>query len=126
MKLPSGAELRVTLSPFATGRALYQAVCEELKTLKFDPTAQVDVNFRKDVFCTLLSSKAIETCIWDCMKKSLYNNLPITEDTFEPELARQDYIPVLMEVGTVNILPFTKNLSAELSVILAALSSNPV
>jgi len=126
MKLPSGAELEITLSPFATSRALFQAILDESKLLKLDPKADVDVNLLKDLFCTFLSSKKIEACIWECMKRATYNGLKITEDTFEPEAARDDYFSVCFETTKANILPFTKSLYAQYGHILAILKNSLV
>lgn len=118
MKLPSGAELKVTLAPFADSRALYQAVLAEMKGLKLDPKQEIDATFWKDVFCTILSSKKIERAIWKCMTRATYCGLKIDENTFEPKEARDDYFYVMKEVAKENLLPFTKSLGAEYSAIL--------
>lgn len=121
MKLPSGAELKVTLSEFMVSKALYQAIAEEAKSLKLDPKAEVDVNLYKDLFCSALSSKRIEECLWECMKRATYNGVKITPDVFEPEDARDDYIVVCMEVARINVLPFMKSLYAQFSTVLPEL-----
>lgn len=118
MKLPSGAELKVTLSPFAISRDLYQSILEEAKGLRLDPKSEVDVNLFKDIFCSALSSKKIESCTWECLKRATYNGLKVDGDTFEKEEARQDYIPACYEVARANVMPFMKGLSAEFSPIL--------
>ncbi len=116
--LPSGAKLSITLAPFKDSKTLYQAVLEEMKTLKLDPEADVDVNLWKDLFCTFLSSKKIETALSACMQRALYNNLKISDDTFEPEAARDDYLTVAWEVAYANVLPFLKSLSAQYAPLL--------
>lgn len=123
--LPSGAKLRVTVSPFAISRALYQAILEESKGLKLDPKAEVDANLFKDLFCVGLSSKKIEACLEACLEKCLYNDKRITADTFEPVEARDDYIQVCFEVAKENIQPFTKSLYAKYAHILGKLE-NPL
>lgn len=123
--LPSGAILEIGLSPFASSKALYQACLEEGKGLELDPKAEVDANLFKDIFCVGLSSKKIEACLWKCMEKSLYNEMKITEDTFEPVEARDDYLTVCFEVAKANIMPFTKSLYAQYSPILAMLKKDP-
>ena len=111
--LPSGAMLKISLSPFKVARELYRAVLEEAKGLKFDPKQEIDVNMFKDLFCTAVSSRKIEETLWECFKKATYNGLGITEDTFEPLDARDDYLTACLEVAKVNILPFTKSLFAQ-------------
>lgn len=114
IKLPSGAELRITLAPFADSKALYQAMLEEMKVLKIDPSAQIE-NLVKDIFCIGLSSQKVEAALKVCLARATYNKIRIDENTFEPEEARQDYIPLCFNVATENIRPFMKSLYAEFS-----------
>ncbi len=118
VQLPSGAILKITLSPFAVAKELFQAVSEEAKILKLNAEMEIDVNLIKDIVATGLASKKIEACIWECMKKATYNGLKITDETFEPEQARQDYLTVILEVAKENIMPFTKSLFAQYGDIL--------
>ncbi len=118
MKLPSGAELIITVAPFAVSRALYQSLLEEAKSLRIDPLSEIDVNLWKDVFASALSSKKVESCLEECMKRATYNGKRIDQDTFEPVEARQDYISVCFEVTKENVAPFTKSLYAEYKAIL--------
>lgn len=124
IKLPSGAELSIDVAPFADARALYQACLEEGKILRLDPTAEVDANLFKDLLCTALSSKKIEAAITKCMERALYNKLKITNDTWEPVEARDDYMTACLEVAKENILPFTKSLYAQYAGLLERF--NPV
>jgi hypothetical protein len=116
--LPSGAKLKITVSSFAVARDLFQAVSEELKGLHFEHSTEIDIGFFKDLFCTGMASKKIEKCLWECMKKATYNDLRISEDTFEPVEAREDYIPVMLEVAKENLVPFTKSLYASFGEVL--------
>jgi len=112
VSLPSGATLKITPAPFSDARDLYQAVLRESKHVQLDFEKELPL-FIKDFFCTAFSSKAIEKIVWDCMKRCIYNDLKITEDTFEPVEAREDYIKVIAEVTIENITPFLKSLFAE-------------
>jgi hypothetical protein len=125
MKLPSGAELRITLAPFSDANALLQVALEELKNLKMAYSTEIDTNFIKDIICAGLSSKKFEAALWKCMERALYNNLKITEQTFEPAEARQDYFMVCFEVAKENIVPFTKTLMPLLSQVREILAKNP-
>lgn len=118
IKLQSGATLRITLAPFTESRQLFQAVLKEMGHLKLDDMADVDANFFKDIFCALLSSKEVEKEIWICMGRALYNDEKITEETFEDEKAREDYIAVCYEIAWVNIGPFMKGLYAKLTPLI--------
>lgn len=118
VKLPSGATLQITVASFSESKALYMAVADEMKGLRLDPKAQVDVNFWKDLFMTGIASAKIEAALQPCMKRSLYNSARIGGDTFEPVEARDDYFQVCYEVAKENIAPFTKSLYAQYAGIL--------
>jgi hypothetical protein len=98
---------------------------EEAKTLKVDAGTDLDVNLWKDLFCASLSSRKIESCLWECMKRALYNGQRITEETFEPNEARVDYLEVSYEVAKHNVTPFLSGLSARFAPLLAKIKSNP-
>jgi hypothetical protein len=125
IQLPSGAQLKIQLAPFADGKALQMALLEEAKCLRLDMTAEVDGNFYKDIFCSAFSSKKIEAAVWKCMERALYNDQKITMDTFEPEAARDDYITVVFEVAAENVRPFTKSLYASFAAITRMIQSDP-
>ena len=127
MKLPSGAELEITLAPFSDGRSLYQALLEELRPMKMDDQAEVDVNLFKDLFCAGFSSKKVESALFACMKRCTYNGVRIVDvdAIFEPETAREDYFSVCFEVAKRNLTPFTKDLYAKFSQVQGLLKSSP-
>lgn len=121
--LPSGAKLEITVAPFRISKALYQAMADEAKALKLDPAAEVDVNFWKDLFCIGVASPAIEDKIWACLDRATYNGLKITQETFEPIEARDDYLTACFEVAQDNVRPFTKSLFVRYSVLFQGLLS---
>lgn len=120
--LPSGAILTLYPSPFKDARKLMQALVEEIREIKVDPNQQVDVNMWKDFICAGLASQEIERALQPCMYRCLYDDFKITDDTFEPIAARNDYLTVVMEVVKENVLPFTKSLYAEFANIIEKLT----
>ncbi len=124
VKLPSQAELKITPAPFAEAKALYQAILAEAKGTRIDFTTDIDMNFMKDLACLAFSSKSIEDAVMVCMKRALYNGKNINQDTFEPEEAREDYIPAMVEIAKVNIAPFMKSLYAQLRALPALIQSS--
>lgn len=122
--LPSGKILRIDLAPFADSKALYQAVLEELRTVPMRDEDEIGVNMLKDLFCTGLSSKRVDKALEKCLARCLYDNTKITDEIWEPEEARGDYMKVLLEVAKENIVPFVKSLSAEFSLIRGLLRSD--
>lgn len=123
--LPSGRKLEITMGSFVESKALYTAAMEELKGIKLDPNAEVDVNLYKDMFCAALSSRKIEQAMDALLKRCTYDGLRIVADTFEPEEARGDYLEVMFYVAEENIKPFTKNLYAKFGAILPKLKGSP-
>jgi hypothetical protein len=128
VKMPSGAVLKIWPAPFAEARALYQAVLEEAKALKFSSQDEMAALY-KDLFCIGFSSKKIESCLWACFKKVHYvgekGELKIDQDTFEPVKAREDYIAACMAVAKENIDPFVKGLYAEYKTLFAIIVDDP-
>jgi hypothetical protein len=112
VKLPSGRVLKITPAPFIEARALYQVLLEEARGLRLDPQADVDVNLYKDLFCVALSSRKVEACVWECMKRATIDDVKITNDTFEKVEHRDDYIMACFEVAQDNVQPFMKSLFA--------------
>lgn len=117
-KLPSGAVLRIGLSPFVQAKELFQAILKELRGVPIlgeDETLELF----KNMFSSGFSSKEVERLLWQCMERCTYGPadaeaLPkITPESFEKEEARQDFIPACVLVAKENILPFLKGLYAE-------------
>lgn len=128
LKLPSGATLKITPSPFAESKALYQAFLKEARGVKFNSKTEM-VEVYKELFCLGFSTPEIEKCLWKCFERCTYNagngDLKIDASTFEPVGAREDYTQVCTEVAKENILPFVKSLYAEYQRISAMIESDP-
>lgn len=131
--LESGAILTIQIAPFSLGWKLSQVIARELAQVRLELDASVDlkklggndVNTLKNVAFQLLQSETLERAVFACMEKCLYNGQRITAQTFEPEDARQDYLPVAWEVIKVNLRPFVKNLGSLLSAAGAMNPSEP-
>ncbi len=115
--LKSGSTLEIGIASFASGNRLMKTVARELSSVSFDfnlsnfsDLSGQDINVLKNAVFQLLQSDALETALMECAKKSLYNGEKITPQTFEPEDARQDYVPVAWEVMKANLSPFFKGL----------------
>ena len=106
--LPSGAELTVNIAPFKDAKALFQALLKEWKDMGPD----LPSNLGK-MFSSAFSSLEVEKALWPCLTRCLYNGEKITPDVFEPDEARQDFIPACLEVVSDDITPFTKGLFSE-------------
>lgn len=129
-KLPSGAELAFNPAPFSDAKALYQAILDELRAVAFigldldDLEKEVPTDLIKNLFCAGFASKKIEAALWECFKRARYNGQKITEDTFEPINAREDYSVVCVEVARENIAPFAKSLMSGYGPLLSELTKD--
>ena len=110
--LPSGSKLEITIASFTEANALQKVVAKELSRLKLDPNLELNFNFFKDLICIALASDEFEKALKPCLKRCLYRELRITDQTFEEQDARQDYNMLCYEVAKENLLPFVKGLSS--------------
>lgn len=121
--LPSNRKLGITVGTFEESKALFTAVTEEFRGIKMDPSAEVDVNLFKDLFCTGLSSKKVDTALAALLRRCTYEGLKIDANTFEPVEAREDYLEVIFNVAQENISPFTKSLYARFAEVFQKMKS---
>lgn len=63
-----------------------------------------------NLFLAIDSSPEVYNCLFECLKKSSYDGIKITKETFEPEEARGDLYEVFYYCLKVNIFPFFKSL----------------
>lgn len=124
---PSGAVLKLSAAPFADSRELYKAILSEGKSVQVSEAVDI-LQIGKDVFCTSFSSPVVETALWKCLQRCIYNDgrgdLKIDLNSFEPENSREDYMFVCTEVIKENISPFLKNLSAQFKVLFGLTGMN--
>lgn len=121
--LDSGKVLKLGLAPFADSRELYQIASKGLIDLELNMTQNIDYNFFKNIGCFLLSSKEFEVALFKCAIKCTYDGEKVTEELFENECAREDYLEILFHIAKKNILPFTKTLMQKYSTIIEEILS---
>ncbi len=110
--LKSGKVLEVSPAPFSDSFALFQSVCDEMKSVNISKDYESPINMFKDMLCNFMASKKFEECLWKCMVRSRIDGSKIVKDIFEDPEVRGDFITVCMEVSVENLLPFTKDLYA--------------
>lgn len=122
--LKSGKVLTLQIASFAVASKLRQAVAIELKGVNLGETFKIaagasatdlggmdlPVDALKNLVCQFLASEAVERAVFECMKVCQYQGERIGQDTFEPEDAREDFLPVAWEVMVMNLAPFFKGL----------------
>lgn len=120
VKLPSGAELEMTMLPFTEGRKLYKAVAKSLEGVNLDINADIkDINALKNAFIEISTNESVEAEILNALKKCTYNSERILSwDFFDNVERRADYFLVCWEVLKFNIYPLGSRLFAKLSSLL--------
>lgn len=121
IRLPSGSTLSLGIAPFADAKALLRAVTEELRSVPFGRTVDHEGIVAQAILIAC-SSPLIEQCLWKCMAKCVIDDAKITEETFEPEAKRDDWLIVVAAVMRANLNPFTKSLWQEFVRILEVIN----
>lgn len=117
--LKSGRKLRLQAADFRKSKDLFDAISKEIKGNEFDPKAEFDINFIKNILLGMVSSPQVEATLWPCFTGCLYKgDTKVTPDLFEDMSAREDFLEICFEVAKINVLPFTKNLSSKFEPIL--------
>ena len=129
------AELILNEATFADCIVLQSVIMEEAKKLKVD-IGQIDIDFDgasvsnlldsiKDLFLNLMTSEKFDRIIFKCLSYCTYNNAKITKQLFDdmPE-ARADYYQIIKECVEINLAPFLKSLTSQLSTLLPTVTSD--
>jgi hypothetical protein len=69
----------------------------------------IDISAMIRLLCLIDSDKEYNSCLQDCMKNCIYNNVPVNIDTFTPVNTRQNYYLLVASVIKMNIIPFFQN-----------------
>lgn len=118
--LKSGNTLEVQPAAFGDSWDLSQLIAGELaiglpglKIESLDESAfnqDIDIGKFISVIFRLISSKPVFDAIWPCFAPCLYNGEKVERSTFESEKSRPDFLPCVIEILRINVLPFTKGL----------------
>lgn len=115
----SGAQVEIGVAGFEDFIKLKNAASREFAKRGIDIkglnlTKDLDVGSLLSAFMMIESSQEVFECLFKCLDKSLYNGKRINKATFEPEEARQDYYPIILEFIKVNAAPFLSKKASEL------------
>ena len=123
--LKSGRQLLLGLAPFSVGTKLFKAVLAEVRSVEIDAT-KMDLNMElnltkldpkligtvKNLLCEIAGSDAVEAAVFECMSRCTLAGIKIDRTTFESAEAREDYLPVVVEVMKFNLAPFFRGLAS--------------
>lgn len=119
--LKSGNTLELQECEFTDAWNLTQAIARELshampglKLDSLDPkeVLQQDIDVGKlfGVMAHIVGSKEVFELVWPCAKACLLNEQKIDKKLFTEPSLRGDFLPVVVEIVKLNVLPFMKGL----------------
>lgn len=121
MEFTTKSNVKVVLNPSSLDKAFKLKALVEKALLKqgikiFDILEQGEISY-EDLFSLAMAVdsdiEVFDAC-FECMDKSIYNNVKITKDVFEDESARGDLYEVLFYCLKVNVYPFFRHLLSSL------------
>lgn len=117
MEFTSKSGIKVVLNPASLDKAFKLKALVEKALLKqginvFDVLGQSEISYEDLFNLAMVIDSDIEVfdACFDCMDKSIYNNLKITKEVFEDESARGDLYEILFYCLKVNVYPFFRHL----------------
>lgn len=106
--------LRITPASFADAMTLQKAMMKAIKgsNVELPGSTKDDISLSGfiDALASTISSDEVESALFKCAEKAIYNDQKITRDFFEPVENRELYYPIMLEVVKENIGPFTKKI----------------
>lgn len=146
-KLPSGAELHVSMADFQSSDALMRSILKQLSGLKLSKEdMQRDIEELRenpsgimvffDKIISLVTSMEVRVAVFECAKSAKYApnggaglvaiNTQLFDDPEYGDKAREDYYTILYRIAEVNCKPFFAKTFSGLSMPKARNSSTPV
>lgn len=121
MEFTTKSNVKVVLNPASLDKAFKLKALVEKALLKqgikvFDVLEQGEISYEDLLGLAMAVDSDIEVfdACFECMDKSIYNNIKITKDVFEDESARADLYEVLFYCLKVNVYPFFRHLLSSL------------
>lgn len=116
-----GNNVKVVINPAGLDKAFKLKSVVEKAILKqgiklVDVLSEESISYEQlfNLAMAIDSDVEVFDACFDCMEKSIYNNIKITKDVFEDETARGDLYEVLFYCLKVNVYPFFKHLLSSL------------
>lgn len=70
------------------------------------------------ILCALDSSEEVVECLFECLKRSQYNDVAIKPEVFDDVKAREDLYDIFFNCLKVNLYPFFKKILSRLEIQL--------
>lgn len=123
MEFTTKSNIKVVLNPASLDKAFKLKSLVEKSLLKqgikiSDLLGKGEISY-EDIFSLAMaidSDVDVFDACFDCMDKSIYNDVKITKAVFEDETARGDLYEVLFYCLKVNVYPFFRHLLSSLGI----------
>ena len=112
----------------ATGARIVINPCSLIEAFKLKSRIQkallekgfnVEKLFEQDIYSILFaldSSEDVFECLFECLKRSQYNDVAIKPDVFDDVKAREDLYEIFYNCLKVNLYPFFKKILSKLEI----------
>lgn len=111
----TGAKIKINPCSFVEARKLQSTIQKALLNQQLNLEQLWSTDLMTVVFA-LDSSEDVVDCLFDCLKKSTYNDLAIKPDVFDDVKAREDLYEIFYNCIKVNIYPFLKTILSKLGI----------
>ena len=114
----------------ATGARIVINPCSLIEAFKLKATIQkallekgfnIEKIFEQDIYSMLFaldSSEEVFECLFECLKRSQYNDVAIKPEVFDDLKAREDLYDIFFNCMKVNLHPFFKKILSKLEIQL--------
>lgn len=140
--LPSGAQLNITVAPFADAHALLKAILRSVKGMSLPQNiSEVDMSMagiagNPQLFGTVVDkilsvavSDDVEKALFKCLERTTYDGVKIHPVIFDDpkytDRIREDYYSICLKVIEANCKPFFKTAFSELLASTQTLTESP-
>lgn len=123
--VPSGAKVNINVAPFLEVMRLKSAIQRSFADSKIEINFNDNISEMVKTIMEIDSDPEVGKYLFKCLERCTYNGEKITENTFEPEKAREDYYDIVIECLKVNLSPFFKGLVSKWNGISGSLVKKP-
>lgn len=130
-KTQNGVDVKITPADFISSLKLKNVVLKAIKDSEVD-ISKIDLDKITtsslqpilEVVLAADTSEAVQSSIFKCLARCLYNGEKIITETFEPIEAREDYYEIVIACLKENLMPFFKGPISKLKSLTPKKSDN--
>lgn len=125
-QVSSGAKVNIKIASFGEVMRFKNAIQKAFSKSGIKFELSDNISDLTQIVMLIDSDDDVFRCLFECLKKCTYNGEKITENTFEPEDARQDYYDIVIECLKVNFSPFLKGLASKWNTLSSVVKGSSI